>query len=529
MTTRKALIALLSLLLITIAFPMKTSAQNPLTPQERRGKQIYFRGESPSATNIVALIGENSLEIPGNGLPCAGCHGVSGRGKPEGDVDPSNVSWEALLKSSQIVGTRKRTQPYSVTSLETAITRGLDPSGNKLAVAMPRYQMTKQDLQDLIVYMRRLGTDRDQGIYDDKIVIGTAIPTTGKLAEMGQVIKQTINAAIDDVNFNGGIYNRRLELKFVETGSDASATAASIAHFIQDENVFAMVDLFLAGAEKEIMPLLAEREVPLVGPFTLLAKVDTPINRQVFYLLPGIAEQARALVSFAAKRVEGNTQRPRIAAIYLRSDLNSSVLEGVKLQCQKEGLSAPQVYEYQEGSFDAAQALQKLKQSDPSAIFFIGTGSDLTLFMSAADMVGWYPQILVPGVLAGADIVNARSGFDGKLFLTFPSVPEDITAEGQKQLQALSEKYKLPPKHMAAQVAAYAGVKILIEGLKRAGIAPNREALIQALEGLKQYQTGLTPLISYSPTRRIGAMGGYVVSIDLKQKRMVVNGWVSIE
>lgn len=35
----------------------------------------------------------------------------------------------------------------------------LDPAGNKLLYVMPRYQMSKEDLDDLVVYLKRLGTD----------------------------------------------------------------------------------------------------------------------------------------------------------------------------------------------------------------------------------------------------------------------------------------------------------------------------------------------------------------------------------
>ena len=41
-------------------------------------------------------------------------------------------------------------------------------------------------------------------------------------------------------------------------------------------------------------------------------------------------------------------------------------------------------------------------------------------------------------------------------------------------------------------------------------------------------QTGLTPAITYGPNRRIGAMGAYVVTIDLKESEFVpAGGWIS--
>jgi len=76
-------------------------------------------------------------------------------------------------------------------------------------------------------------------------------------------------------------------------------------------------------------------------------------------------------------------------------------------------------------------------------------------------------------------------------------------------------------------LAAFSSAKILVEGLKQAGRDLSREKLIVVLEGLYEYQTGLTPPITYGPNRRVGALGAYIVSIDLKAKRFVpVSNWI---
>jgi len=71
--------------------------------------------------------------------------------------------------------------------------------------------------------------------------------------------------------------------------------------------------------------------------------------------------------------------------------------------------------------------------------------------------------------------------------------------------------------------------KILGEGLKRVGKDLSREKLIQVLEGLYEYPTGLTPAITYGPNRRIGALGAYIVNVDLKEKQFVpASGWINL-
>ncbi|MGI9069712.1 MAG: cytochrome c/ABC transporter substrate-binding protein [Pyrinomonadaceae bacterium] len=506
----------------------QVAAPDEVKLRETRGKQIYIQGTSPSGKEILAYLGESSLEVPGSAMPCANCHGLNGEGKPEGGVDPSNLTWESLTKPYGLTHADGRRHPaYTERGLELAITRGTDPAGNKLLNVMPRYQMTSEDMADLIAYLKRLGKDRDPGVYENRIVIGTAVPAQGALAEMGQAVKAVITAFFDDLNSQGGIYNRRFELKFIETGETPAATRANLERLLTDEQVFAMTGAFIAGAEKELLELLARKEVPLIGPLTLYPQTGFPLNRQVFYLLSGTDGQFRALVDFAAKKPE--LKNPGVALVYLRSEVNANVLEAIKDQSKKQGWSAPQSYDYVAGQFDAAGAVSKLSQANRTVVFFLGGPDEAMSLMKEAEKVNWFPFIFLPSANAGARIVEAPAGFDGKLFLSFPTSPTDQTAEGVKEFLALSGKYQLSTKHLAAQISAYSAAKILAEALKKAGKDVSREKLIQVLEGFYEYRTGLMPAISYGLNRRIGAMGAYVITVDLKTKQLIpASGWIGI-
>lgn len=504
------------------------TAQEPLTLPERRGKQIYIQGTSPSGKDILAYLGESSLEVPGSAMACANCHGLDGQGKPEGGVTPSNLTWEALTKPYGLThADGRRHPPYTDRGVELAITRGTDPAGNKLLSVMPRYEMSREDLADLVVYLKRLGKDRDLGISENKILIGTATPAKGALAEMGQAVKAVTTAFFEELNSQGGIYSRRLELKFVETAETPAATQANIERLLNDEQVFAMTGAFIAGAEKEIVPLMAQKEVPLIGPFTLYPQTGFPLNRQVFYLLSGIDGQARALVDFATKKSEVKT--PGLAVVYAHSEINSSILEAIKDQSKKDGWSTPQAYDYPAGRLDVIETTKQLRQTGREVVFFLGSNEEALSFMLQADKLNWFPSVFLPNAGGGTEILNAPVGFDGKVFFSLRTSPADQSAEGIREFRALAEKYNLPTHHVAAQISAYSSAKILVEALKRAGKDLSREKLIQALEGLYEYPTGLTPAITYGPNRRIGAMGAYVVTIDLKEKRFVpAGGWINI-
>ena len=520
-------LVLLAGALLFLIFSFTVLAQNALTPQESRGKQIYVQGKGSSGREILAYLGASSIEIPGSAMPCANCHGLDGQGKPEGGVIPSDLRWESLTKPYVLANANGRKHPpYTERALELALMRGTDPSGNKLLDVMPRYQMSREDLSDLIVYMKRLGKYLDPGISESKIIIGTVCPTRGTLAEMGQAVKAVMIAYFDELNSQGGIYNRKFELKFTETGDTPVATRANVERLITDEQVFAMTAAFIAGSEKEIVPLMAQREVPLIGPLTLYPQTDFPLNRQVFYLLSGIDGQARAMIHFAARKPEIRAQH--FAVLSPQSEINLRVVGAIKDQSKNEGLSEPQVLDYSTGSFDVANTIKQLRQTSSEVVVFLGASEDALAFMTAADKSQWHPTIFFPSASGGKEIFGAPVGFNGKLFFSFPTGPADQSAEGVKEFRALADKYKLPTHHLAAQISAYSAAKILVEALKRVGRDVSREKLIQALEGLYEYQTGLTPAITYGPNRRVGAMGAYIVAIDLNEKQFLpASGWTN--
>jgi ABC-type branched-subunit amino acid transport system substrate-binding protein len=205
------------------------------------------------------------------------------------------------------------------------------------------------------------------------------------------------------------------------------------------------------------------------------------------------------------------------------------LIDALKDEAQKEKLTAPMVIEHSSGSFAAAETIRRLKQVNANAIFFMGSVTDLLSLMNEAANVNWFPHILVQSGTASAALFEAPPGFAGKVFCTFPTAPADQTNEAVKEFRMLGEKYKLPQKHVAAQISAYSSAKILIEALKRVGKDLSRARLIEALEGFYNFQTGLTPPITYGPNRRTGAMGAYVLMVDLKEKKFVpVSGWVGI-
>jgi ABC-type branched-subunit amino acid transport system substrate-binding protein len=497
------------------AGPSPAKAGQPsLSAEEKRGKAFYLRGESSSGQEITALVGE--IDVPASTIPCGGCHGARGEGKTEGGVTAGNLTWSSLTKPYGHADEGGRKHPaFSQSSFIRAMTSGIDPADNKLSVAMPIYRMPQEDMANLIAYLKRIETDSDPGVTETSIVVGTLLPDKTALTGLAQSMGDVLQAYFAEVNSRGGVYNRKIEFRVMN--GNATSTLANMKHLIDDDQVFAIVSGLTAGADTSVAALSQEKEVPFIGPSTLLPQRNLPLNRFVFYLLPGLKEQARALATFAAKKTD--PREARVAIICPDADFSRQIASSIEDQGKKLGWKPVAGIYYPRERFNATEYVTELKQQGVDTVFLLGSGAEAAALFKNAQAASWTPAIYLLGGLVGKDITEIiPANMKDKIFLAFPTIPADVSAAGAVEYSGLLEKYKLGSGHAAAQASALAAAKILVHGLELAGKDLSREKLVTVLEGLYEFDTGLMPRITFGPNRRIGVLGAYIVTIDPEKK-----------
>lgn len=498
------------------------AAAEELTPAEVGGKQIYTKGTSPRGAPITALVGSEALELPASAVPCGGCHGYDGKGRPEGGVIPADVRWSQLVKPYGHVHENGRSHPaFDEAGVARLLTEGLDPAGNRIDEAMPLYSLSEADLADLIAYLKRVETDRDPGIERDRLQVGTLLPLAGPNGELGQAMAQALYASIQEVNQQGGVLGRRLDLLVIPMGATPEETLSNLRLALQQEGVFALVGAYTVGLDEEILDLLRREQVPLVGPFTL-DPGDEILNEAAFYLYPGFAEQARVLADQAFDQA-GDHPPIVIAPAGAHGD---RLTQAVRDQLRRRGGPEPVELRYVAGKLDPGLVAETLAQEGGEALLFFGSQSELDGLLPVLASREKGPKIYLLSSLLGHSLLDAPPELDHRIFLAYPTLSSDISEAGRAEYQELAASHALPDGHLQGQIATFAAAKLLVEGLRRAGRDLSRQALVKSLEGLYGYETGLTPALSYGPNRRVGARGAHVVAVDLVNRAyQPVGGW----
>ena len=498
----------------------------PLTDLQTRGKQVYTVTSSPSGGEITAFLRISSVQAPGEAMPCVNCHGVDGLGRPEGDIVPGNISWKELTKPYRVRLPGGRERPsYTEEAFARAITEGVDPAGNKLAPSMPVYTMPREDLDALIAYIKILGGEQEVGVTDGSIRLATVLPMRGRMSEAGKAMESMIKAYLTDVNGRGGVYSRRLELEILDYGESGQSALAAVKGLVERHETFALIAPFLAGADEEIAELANAAGLPIVGPQTQYPLAASQLNRSVFYLFPGLREEGMVLLDFSAGAGPGKG-RP-IALVSPADSVAKAVVDAVLEAARQKGFRPLPPITYKPGAMEASRLSLDLKAAGVGVVLFHGSPDDLTALAEGSVAADWHPQVLLWGAPVNMSVFNAATLLDQGLFLAYPILPSDQSPAGSREISRLMDAHGLPKGPFRAQLSAFCACKILTEGLKAAGRQLTREGLILALERFYEFETGLTPKITYGPNRRIGALGAYILKVDGGKKDLVpASGWI---
>ena len=495
-----------------------TQNRSGLTEQEKRGKQIYVKGES-GASEITAMLGSADLVVPATSFSCSNCHGMRGEGTREGGLQPPPINWETLTRPHTSALTRRERPAYNEATLALAISHGLDSSKARLHPGMPQYRMTGEQMADLIAYLKKLGneSDTETGVTDETIKVGAALPLTGPLAQVGEDVKATLSASFAEMNEQGGIYGRRFELVVEDSRGDAAQTLEATRRLIERDNVFVLLGSFEPGDSSAINQLIKSKEVPLVGPLTLSPRLQLPPNPYVFYLLPTFADQSRTLVDFASTR--GNSKPLRIGVIYAGNDFNRDALAGLKAQAKMYSMEIVSEQSYDAGSFKTIEAVELLARKKPDYVFFFGGAEDIKALGVEMERAKLNVPLMSSVVMAGRGTFALPATVAAQTFLAYPSALPN--QEEFAEFLALLRKTRVNLRNPAFQSVAFAAVKIFFEAVKLSGRQLDRATLINALEQLHDFKTGVIPPVTFGPNRRVGSVGSYIVGVDLSKQQYV--------
>ncbi len=330
----------------------------------------------------------------------------------------------------------------------------------------------------------------------DEIVLGMSTALSGPAANLGKDMRQGVLAGLERVNRAGGVHGRNLRLIALDDGYEPARAAPNMRQLLEREHVLAVIGNVGTPTAISAIPIANEDKTLLYAAFTgagVLRK--NPPDRYVINFRASYAEETGAmidaLIDAAGLKIED------IAFFTQRDAYGDAGYSGGVAGLKRHGLqheNAVLHVRYERNTVAVENALASLLYAphEPRAIVMVGAYSPCAKFIRLAHEAGLKALFLNVSFVGSQSLATELGKLPAQVIVT-QVVPHPLDAEASIVREYLADlkAFDAEANPLFGALEGYIATRILLLALEKLPGEPSREGIIEALEGLGQFDLGL--------------------------------------
>lgn len=299
----------------------------------------------------------------------------------------------------------------------------------------------------------------------DTIKIGQFASLTGSEATFGISSDEGLRLAVDEINSQGGVLGKQIELVTEDNRGQTSETQTVVQKLINRDKVVAIIGEVASSRSKAAAPICQQNKIPMISPASTNPEV-TAIGDYIFRVCFIDPFQATVMSKFALNSLKVN----KVALLIdVKNAYSTGLAENFRRVFTEMGGQVISEQQYSAGDKDFKAQLTALMNDQPQAIFIPGYYTDVNLISIQARELG----ITIP--LFGGDgwesekLTEGKAGnaLEGSFFSTHASI-DDPNPKIQDFVRKYKAKYNGKTPDTMALLAYDAGM-VLFDAIKKAG------------------------------------------------------------
>lgn len=340
------------------------------------------------------------------------------------------------------------------------------------------------------------------GVTADTITIGNTTLLTGQYGFIGKEGNDAVQLAIDDLNAAGGVHGRQIKLVSYDDAFEASKALAGARRLVEQDEIFAWVGGIGTPTYVAVAPLLEAAGVPAIAPYAPARSIGTMEHPLTYNIWTDLTPHFKEMVQYLIANEGLGTTSGGVAIVHYPTDHGIDAVQGLKEGLADLGIEPVANIEIATSEEDFASVALDLKKSGAGWVGLqMGTtqgGALLTAMRDIDYSPGAFGQSDFIDESFRKDFAEVAEGLYGPLQIRPLSDPNPKLQELKAYFE---ERIGTPMTSWSA--IGYAQGLLAVEAFKRMK-APTRECLIEALQGITDFDIGILPPISFGPEVRQG-------------------------
>ncbi len=309
----------------------------------------------------------------------------------------------------------------------------------------------------------------------DVIKIPNIIELSGAGAAVGQNWKNGSSLAVEEINAKGGILGKKLELEFVDTGTDPGKARAGVQRALDDKPMVIFGPIY-SGSVSVTLKMTAEAEVAqIIGGEA--APLTAQGSKYIFRTSFGQNVSMPKIANYIRDEVKAKT----IAVLYQNNDFGKGGRNAIIPELEKRGIKVVSDLSAETGQADFTADVIKVKSANADAVFVYLNEEESARFLIEAKKQGLNKPLIGETTLLGQKVIDlakdAAEGVKGHVGLSADAPSPAIQAYAKK----FSERYKYTTDHNG--IKGYIAPYMLKAAVEKAG-KWDAKAIAAALRGL---------------------------------------------
>ena len=353
---------------------------------------------------------------------------------------------------------------------------------------------------------------QSQGVTKDQIQLGSIQDLSGPLAGFGKQVRMGMQLRVEELNEQGGINGRKINLKVEDSGYDPKRAVLAAQKLVNQDKIFAMVGHIGTAQNVATFPVLFDKNVINFFPVTAAREMYEPLNRLKYSFAATYYDQMRLGVPKMAK--EKNAKK--VCAIYQDDEFGLEVLRGAEAGLKAAGMEMSEKTSFKRGATDFSSQVARMKAANCDFVV-LGTIIRETIgTIAEARKTGFNPT-MIGSSAAYTDLIHKLGGkaMDG-LYATM-TVQNPYLDEASQPIRFWANKYKTKYNEDPTVFSAYGYtlVDAFAKGAQKAGANLSTDSFIKAMDSI-----AIAPDIfgsaqmTFSATKRLGSDASRISQIQ---------------
>lgn len=341
---------------------------------------------------------------------------------------------------------------------------------------------------------------------EDTLRIGTVLATSGRFAFLGDPEQKGVELAVEEINANGGVLGKKLELVSYNDEGNPAKTANLIDRLFKKDQVLGVVGASTSGTIHVVATAAESAKRPQ---FYISGNSFICQGKEwVFNAAPADELDAQGMVTF----LKNNLKVDQIGIIHDANEYGTRSAESFSqlLEGMAPGIKIVGQEKYQSSDRDMTAQLTNLKNAGSECIVIWGVGFAPAVIVKNWNQLGMKDIYLMGGAGMGSHRMIKTLGPAGEGILFNTVLNYGAPNEKEKAfLEAYHEAFDAVAPTFAA--VGYDGAYLLAEAIRLAD--GDASKLADAIENIKGFE-GVQGTFSFSEEKCNGLQPGcYVMAI----------------